>query len=226
MMTRIAALAAFALMPLPALASFEPPEGCTGFLTVQMAGCMVSNHFTCEADPEGHKRHVTFRENGPTGASLVDGEYQWLETYGPGREEALGLPIEDPASISELIETGEDSYDFTVIDMASGEPVESRIVGVDRLSGEDEVIDGKPLLGTIFAMEKVDAEGEVELSVTGRQFVSEEFDLFFAGIERVEVGGRTIEIDHTPRRFIRPGQPGFFDDAPAFGCNATDISYP
>ena len=204
---------------------FEPPEGCTGFLTVQMKGCIVSNHFTCEADPEGWKRHVTFREGGAAGASVVDDEYQWLESYGTGRSEKLGLPIEDPASLTELFETGEDGYDFTVIDTATGEPVSSRIVGVDRLDGSEVEIDGEPLKRTIFAMRKLDEAGEEEMSVTGGQYVSERFRLFFAGTETIDVDGRTIEVDNTPVRFIEPGEPGFFDMRPSFGCNVSDAAF-
>ena len=231
--TTLAALGAAALGAVAALVpagpaaaqGFEPPEGCTGFLTVQMKGCMVSNHFTCEGDPEGWKRHVTFRAGGASGASVVDDEYQWLESYGAGRSEKLGLPIEDPASLTELFETGEDGYDFTVIDVASGEPVSSRIVGVDRLDGSEVEIDGEPLLRTIFAMRKLGEDGEEEISVTGGQFVSEERRLFFAGTETVEVDGRTIEVDNTPVRFIEPGEPGFFDMRPAFGCDVSDAAF-
>ena len=212
----------------PALAqgtTFTPPENCAGFLTVQMKGCTVSNHFTCDGDPEGHKRHVTFTENGPSGASLVDSEYQWLESYGASRQEVLGLPIEDPASLSELFETGEDGYDFTVIDLAQGEPVSTRIVGVDRLSGRDVEIDGEPLLGTIFSMRKLDEAGEEELSVTGAQFVSEEHRLFFPGTETIEIGERSIEVDNTPVRFVKPGEPGFFTTRPLYGCSVSDAAW-
>ena len=223
----ILALAPFAV-PAPAAAqdtTFTPPEGCTGFLTVQMKGCMVSNHFTCEKDPEGQKRHVTFTEDGPSGASLVDSEYQWLESYGAGRQEVLGLPIEDPASLTDLFETGEDGYDFTVIDMATGDPVSTRIVGVDRLSGKDGEIDGEPLLGTIFTMRKMDDAGEEELSVTGAQYVSEEYRLFFPGTESITVGERTIDVDNTPVRFIHPDEPGFFSTRPVYGCAVSDAAW-
>ena len=225
---RAAALFLTFAAPAPAMAqatSFTPPEGCTGFLTVQMKGCMVSNHFTCENDPEGHKRHVSYTEEGPSGASLVDSEYQWLESYGASRQEVLGLPIEDPASLSELFETGEDGYDFTVIDMASGEPVTTRIVGVDRLSGRDGEIDGEPLLGTIFSMRKLDEAGEEELSVTGAQFVSEEYRLFFPGTESITIGERTIEMDNSPVRFVKPGEPGFFTTRPIYGCSVSDAAW-
>ncbi len=221
----LAAMATFGPAGPAAAQGFAPPPGCTGFLTVQMKGCMVSNHFTCEGDPEGWKRHVTFREGGATGASIVDDEYQWLESYGTERSEKLGLPIEEPASLTELFETGEDVYDFTVIDTASGEPVSSRIVGVDRLEGSEVTIDGEVLKRTIFAMRKLDEDGEEEVSVTGGQFVSESRRLFFAGTETIDIGGRTVEIDNTPVRFIEPGEPGFFDPVPAYGCDVSDIAY-
>lgn len=212
--------------PVAAAQEFEPPEGCELFLTVQMQGCLVSNHFRCEGDPEGHQRHVTFREGGASSASLVDEEYQWLETAGPNRLERLGLPIEDPASLTTLIETGEDTFDFTMIDVAGEEPEEFRIIGVDRLEGGEVEIDGETLRQTAFAMRRLDAAGEEVLSVSGQQFVSEELRLFFAGEETVRIDGREVEADHTPVRFLRPGEPGFGDTVPAYGCQVTDIALP
>ena len=223
--TALAAAAATAWAAPAAAESFEPPEGCAGFLTVQMRGCMVSNHFVCEADPEGWRRHVTFRANGPSGASIVDREYQWLESYGATRQERLALPTPDPASLTELFEKGEDTYDFTVIDMGGEEPVESRVVGVDRLEGGTEVIDGQELKRTAFAFRKLDAEGEETISATGAQFVSEDHRLFFPGTETVRVGGRTLDFDNTPVRFIEPGEPGFFDARPLFGCEVSDAAF-
>lgn len=205
--------------------AFPLPEGCEALLTVQMRGCYMANHFRCEADPEGVQRYVTFGGEGARGASVVDAEFQWLESYGTERRERLGDDVADRASLSELFETGTDTYDFPLVDEGGEAPRTERVVGVDQLTGESVTIDGEPLERTTFEMRRVGADGEEIVSVRGAQFVSRERRLFFAGTETVSVDGRTIEIDHTPMAFIEPGEPGFFATAPLYGCETTDISF-
>ena len=201
------------------------PEGCAGFLTVQSKGCVVSNYFRCETDPSGVQRHLTYFEDRLTGASVIDEEYQWLESYGASKNEVLG-EAPDPASLTDLFETGEDTYEFELIDRSGIEEQRFRIVGVDRLEGSEVEIDGEPLSKTVFAMKRIDDEtGEEVLSVTGAQYVSEYRRLFFSGTETIEVGGRTIDLDHTPVRFIEPGEPGFFSTTPLYGCGVQDIAF-
>ena len=224
--TPLGLLAPLILVAAPAAAQdFTPPEGCEGTLTVQMRGCMVTNHFVCEDDPEGVRRHITFREGGASGASVVDDEYQWLETYGIERRETLGEDVPDPASLTELFETGTDTFDFPVVDGADGQDVEFRIIGVDELQGEEVEIDGEPLERTRFAMKRLDPEGEEVYSVRGEQYVSRDRRLFFAGTETLEIDGQVIEGDNTPVRFIEPGEPGFMADEPLYECQTQDIRW-
>lgn len=216
---------AASLLAGPALAQgFEPPEGCELQLTVQGRECAVTQYFTCDEDPEGFRRSIQFREGGATGASVVDDEYQWVQTIGGASQERL-IDAEDPASLTELFETGEDSFDFTMQEDGPGGTAEYRIVGIDRLEGGETVIDGVPLQRTIFAYQRLDEDGEALLSVTGSQYVSEDLRLFFAGPETARVGGRVIESDNSPVRFAREGEPGFGDVRPAFGCDVSDIGY-
>ena len=222
--------AAAALLAGPALAqsgaeALPLPPDCAGFLTVQSKGCIVTNYFRCESDPEGVQRYVTYFEDRLTGASVVDEEFQWLESYGTEREEILG-ETPDPASITELFATGEDSYEFELIEQTRGGEQRYRVVGVDRLEGGEVEIDGEPLSRTVFAMRRVDDEtGEEIMSVSGGQFVSEYRRLFFGGTERLEIGGRTVEVDHSPVEFIEPGEAGFFTTEPIYGCGVQDTGY-
>lgn len=218
------ACAAFGAPALAQSGDLPLPEGCAGFLTVQAKGCVVSNYFRCEADPEGVQRHLTWFEDRLTGASVVDSEYQWLESYGTNKEEVLG-EAPDPASLTDLFETGEDTYEFELIDRSGPEEERFRIIGVDRLEGSEVEIDGEPLSRTIFAMRRINEEtGEEVLSVTGAQFVSEYRRLFFSGTETISLNGRSIDIDHTPVEFIEPGERGFFATTPLYGCGVQDIS--
>ena len=218
--------APLALLAAPAAAQgFEPPQGCEGMLTVQMRGCMVTNHFACEGDPEGVRRHITFREEGASGASIIDDEYQWLETYGPERRETLGSDVPDPASLTELFESGVDTFDFPVVESSGPEEQTFRIIGVDELQGEEVEIDGEPLERTRFAMKRLGPDGEEVYSVSGEQYVSRDRRLFFAGTETLEIDGRTVEGDNTPVRFIEPGEPGFMSEEPLYECDTTDIGF-
>ena len=190
-----------------------------------MRGCMVTNHFRCDDDPEGVRRHITYREEGASGASVVDREYQWLETYGAERRELLGPDVPDPASLTELFETGTDTFDFPLIDSSGPEEQTFRIIGVDELQGEEVEIDGEPLERTRFAMKRLGPDGAEVYSVTGEQYVSRDRRLFFAGTETLEIDGREVEGDNTPVRFVEPGEPGFMADEPLFGCGTTDIGW-
>jgi hypothetical protein len=83
--------------------TFQPPQGCTAFLTVQSAACTVSHHFTCEADPEGWQRRVDMDEEGIAYSGAIDAETQWVESYHflSGHSEALApTPPTPPPSPS------------------------------------------------------------------------------------------------------------------------------
>jgi hypothetical protein len=221
-----ASLAGLILMPLGALAQdgsrFYPPEGCTGVVTVQTRGCVVNNIYTCEADQPGDSWRMMFNQDGPVFLSKIDRETQWLESYDlfPTRREVLRQPAPDPASLTELLETGIDTFDFT----QTSEQRVTRIVGFDRLTGEDVVIDGEPLLGTEFSVRYEDSLGG-NLKVTGREFVSVRHRRFISGVSTLNSGGEVEERDRTPIDFIYPGEPGFFSKTPEYECEASLARY-
>lgn len=215
---------AAALPGLPALAQspkFTPPPGCEAWLTVQMKSCLVSHYFTCADDPEGHRWGATLTEDGPVVLSWLDAEYQWLKTVllFNGVTETLRQPSDDPASLSELLETGLDSFDFETVTSGAVEGRVHRYQGFDKLTGETVEIDGEPLLVTEFAVTEY-VGGDVIYTREGNQFVSERFGLFLGGQETESNGERTAETDRTPVQFIEPGEPGFLDARPIFDCGA------
>ena len=61
-------LVAALLIPLAETAvagsTFQPPAGCSVFLTVQSRGCRVSNNYTCAADAAGDKWRADFDQEG------------------------------------------------------------------------------------------------------------------------------------------------------------------
>lgn len=208
----------------PALAqTFEPPEGCTGFLTVQQRGCMVSNHYTCEEDPEGDQWRVDFIPEGAVFASRINEETEWVESLGLITQERSTLDsAEDPASLSDLLESGIDTYEFTTV---TDEGDETRWTGADQLTGETVTIDGHELKKLDYTTVSDGPEGTSRQK--GTNFVSEEFGLFLPGVsaEVQEDGSLGPEENHTPVRIIEPGEEGFFSSQPIYDCGAQDISW-
>lgn len=208
-------------------AKFTPPAGCDAYLTVQMKSCLVAHYFTCAGDPEGHRWGATLTEMGPAAMSYVDDEYQWLRTvvFFRGVTEELRQPSVEPASMSELLETGLDTFDFETVSSGAINGQVSRYQGFDRLTGEETEIDGMPLLVTEFEVNEY-VDGALVFARKGNQYVSDRFRLFFGGIETESNGTETVESDTTPVQFIEPGEPGFLDADPIFDCGAVMSSVP
>ncbi|MBY6162558.1 hypothetical protein KUV73_16860 [Mameliella alba] len=198
---------------------FTPPEGCTTYLTVQSRSCVVTNHFVCpQIDPD-HKFRTDFGEAGPYFTSRIDGDGQWIES-GPPEEPARTRtmrPVTDPGSVSELVETGIDSFDFTQRSTTEGV---TRVTGFDRIVGEVE-IDGEPLYRTEFEMTRRDVNGRVIEHVTGKEYVSATHKRFFAGFaaDITDEERQTNARDRSPVEFIYPGEQGFRSTYPRHDCD-------
>lgn len=206
----------------PAVA-FQPPTGCTGVVTVQYPNCVVEHIWRCEQDAEGEQWMGMFGEDGPFQIRRVDREFQWLETYRgrPLRTELMQPNPPEPASLSELLTTGEDLYDFNV----EFDGIVTRYQGYDRLTGETVVIDGVELLRTEYSYQAMDMDGNVLRSILGNQYVSDEFRTFFFG---TSVNAQTPDQvdDMSPQTFARPGDDGFMATRPTLGCGVILSSLP
>lgn len=211
---------------LPSLAQsttqFTVPAGCTAFLTVQSRGCTVAHYWNCSADPEGTFWRVAIDEEGPYYLSHSDAEYRWLQNYEltSGAEAVLIEPEEDPASMTELLETGSDRMVFSMQRTEAGVTFQRDYDGSDNLTGAEIEIDGRRLLLTEFTYSFETEAGT--LMVNGNQFVDPEQRLFFGGIETVQIDDNPpIEADYSPREFIDPGEPGFLGTLPLYDCGDT-----
>ena len=212
------------LMPLPAMAqgagTVTPPPGCSAFLTVQSRSCVVSHMWTCEGDPEGTHWRLSMDGDGPFALSFTDSEFRWLLSYDlrGGASTTLIEPEEDPASLTELFETGSDSMVFsTIYDNGAGLRIRRDYTGFDRLTGETAVIDGRVLNRTEFSYEYDLGDGPRR--VTGSQYVQQDWRMFFGGLEVTELpGGESFESDNSPMEFAEPGEAGFLSDQPLYDC--------
>ena len=219
------------LVATPAFAgTFSAPESCTAHLTVQSRGCTVSHFYTCEKDPKGNQWRADFGFDGQFYLSMIDRETQWIESFdidssgaNPPAREALDADPKDPASLSELVTTGKDSFDFNLT-KDSGE--QTRVVGFDKLTGDTAVIDGVTLRQTEYEYTQTDLAGSILRHSKGREYISEDFRSFFSGHSEWQgEDGSWITIEGAPISFILPGEPGFGATAPLFECDAQMSSY-
>jgi len=207
---------------------FQVPEGCSAFLTVQSRSCTVSHHWTCEGDPEGTHWRVVMDGDGPFYLSFTDAEFRWLRNWDLRGDVAGTLvePEEDPASMTELFETGSDSMVFSVIHSGPGGSAQRNYTGFDRLTGEEVIVDGRTLLVTEFAYQYDTPQGV--RSTSGNQFVHRDWRLFFGGLETTELveTGENAEGNYSPMEFAEPGEEGFLSTQPIYDCGDIMSSLP
>ncbi|MFV0358533.1 hypothetical protein [Tropicimonas sp.] len=224
MWTLAGALAAGAATP--ALAGkIVVPEGCEAFLSVQMKECGVSHYWRCNEGPEGAVWEVHYDADGAFSMSVYSAEFQWLDSryFADGTREHLVEEGPDPASLSELLDTGRDTYAFVIRETGPNGARDVVHQGYDRLTGRTVTIDGTELLETEFASTAMDAEsGETVYEVFGNQFVLADERLFFLGPDTFRQDGEERENDASPLLFIRPGETNFGDTMPQFGCEGAE----
>lgn len=206
--------------PVAAQQSFAAPEGCTGTLTVQHKGCVMVNVWSCDADAEGDQWIALIGQGGVFSVQKVDSEFQWIEAFKITGSEVLQTPAPDPASLTDLFAEQIDTWDFTLETEGGIE----RNVGYDMLTGETTVIDGVTLLNTQYEGRVLDGDGNEIDAGSGRQFVSEDFRLFFFG-ESWDAADPSDIVDMSPLEFIFPGEPGFFTDQPVYECNQMEAGF-
>lgn len=212
---------------LPAQAgNFTPPQGCSLFMTVQSRACRVSNHYKCTQDAPGDQWRADFDQEGKFFESRIDSETQWMETIesNPTVRQTLDPSPADPASFSELLATGQDSFDFN-LSKDNGEA--SRVTGYDKLTGQEVVIDGITLKQTEYQYEEVDAFGNVIGRAHGNEYIHPEWRLFFSGQSQWDQGdGTFLPLDGRPMQFLFPGDKGFGATQPIFDCDPVMSALP
>ena len=206
-------------------ATFSLPVGCTAYLTVQNKNCTVNHHFTCEGDPSGHQQRASLDEQGMTYLGTIDAETQWINSFRPvsGYSERLAQFPTDPASFSELVETGRDTFDFITL---SNEIGDTRYVGSDELTGRKVTIDEVTLDETKFSITAFAEDGTFLWSSTGNEYISRDWRRFFGGTAVTTTPTDEYERDGSPVEFIYPGEPGFLSTKPKFGCGVIMSSTP
>jgi hypothetical protein len=212
------ALAAALVPAAPTLAgTWTAPVGCEVFMTVQAKACRVSHYYRCEGDNPGDQWRVDMDQEGEFFHSRIDTEAQWVESYDPVMQVLDPSPV-DPASLTELLASGKDTWHFT---LSREDGTGSRVSGYDRLTGSTVVIDGITLNQTEVEFVEYDLAGTVIRRGRGSEYVHPDWRLFFAGPGETDLGdGQWLPIDGSPVEFIFPGEAGFLAAQPIYDCDA------
>lgn len=197
--------------------TFTPPQGCTPWLTIQMRSCKVSNHYRCSADDPGDNWRVDFGVNGAYFRSRIDYEAQWVESHeSDGSIDMLEDNPADPASFSELLSTGRDTFEFSTI---RNNGIRENVKGYDQLTGQTVTIDGVELMRTKYDVEMHYDDGTFGWHGQGSEFIHPEWRIFISGTGQTDLGQGFIPQDFTPVDFIFPGEPGFMTTVPSYDCD-------
>ena len=199
--------------------TYELPPNCQAFVTIQYKLCLVSHHYTCEADAEGIQHRVDIDDEGPLFISTINDQAEWVSSLDIRLDllDRLDPNPADPANFTELARTGRDDFDFSTTSEV-GETITYR--GRDRLTGETVVIDDVPLLRTENFARALAADGSLIWESTGNEYIHLDWRLFLRGQSVTRTPENTFQSDDEPVDFIFPGEPGFLSTAPEYNCNA------
>ena len=163
-------------------------RGLHHLLTVQAnAAAWSRNYYNCEGDAPGDQWRADFDQEGPSFLSRIDREAQWVESYqiDPPIKETLDPGPKDPASFTELLATGMDTYDF---DLTRSEGGKVPVTGFDRLTGKTVIIDGITAARDRVRLHRDRREsGEQLRRSRGNEFIPEDWRMFFSGPVEIEL---------------------------------------
>ncbi len=223
-MRKLLILACLVTPAAPVLAgSWVAPQGCEVFMTVQSKACRVSHYYRCAGDDTGDQWRVDMDQEGAFFYSRVNSEAQWVESHDPEKQ-TLDPNAADPASFSELLANGIDTWDFS---LSKEDGSTSRATGYDRLTGKMAVIDGIMLQKTEVEFTEYDHDGTVLRRARGNEYLHPDWRIFFAGPGETDFGDQEwLPIDGSPVNFIFPGEEGFLATQPIHDCDALTAELP
>ena len=201
---------------------YLPPEGCTAFLTVQSQTCNVSILWQCDQDPAGHKWDAYFDTGGLQFLTNYSDQYAWMETRSyldDSTEVTTDDPI-DPISLTTLLSTGEDTYVFDLLRTENEGTRVLHVSGTDNLLDDKMTIDGHDFRLIHYDLTITEEDGTIFYRAAGEQLFSPEYKVFLTYRDGVIEDHGVNRYESLPIDIILPGEQGFADPNPLYGCNA------
>ncbi len=200
--------------------SFDVPAGCQGFLTVQQQVCRVKHYFTCEGDPEGHRHIHTHTADGLIQHMVIDSHFNWVLVDFVGHARRFEVPnnVVGNDSLSILQRDGIYRFDDPLYDVMGDQRHAVRWIGANELTGQSRIIDGVQMLEVTHLSDFYDASGAIYAHYDAVQLLWPEYGLFLSW-SWVDQGSGEMLFDR-PIDLIFPGEPGFDQATPRYGCDA------
>jgi hypothetical protein len=195
--------------------TFQPPQGCTAFLTVQSAACTVSHHFTCEADPEGWQRRVDMDEEGIAYSGAIDARRSGSNPTTSSRATASSCARpRRPRLLHRADHRGRDSFDFFTNSPEFG-PHPLR--GPGRLIGEDGDHRRRHARAHRIPDHRLCPDGS-EAGAARATNIQPRLALLPVGDSSIVVGDSSRRPTTLPVEFIFPGETRLLSVNPKHGC--------
>ena len=187
---------------------------CTTLAVIQSQSCLVRRVVTCDNFPNDVTAVGSYGPDGPTGMAMFNSDGRTLETNaGPGTPKVKLGEQADPLSLRVALGAGADSFDYQMVHETAGI---AQISGQITTSGETVTIDGRSLQVLTSNPTTVNPAGETQ-TVAIRYLYDPDLRLMFTDSVSDATTGE-IRITRTPVDFIWPGETGFEDYVPQFGC--------
>ncbi len=204
--------------------TFTPPAGCEAILTVQYETCEADIYWRCGEDQAANTWQAYYSADGLQSVVSYSSQYAWLSSeihWDNSKEDATGTP-NDPVSLAMLSLYGIDTYDFDLLRTDEAGARLLHVSGYDLLTDEYMEIDGTRMKIMSYDYSITEEDGSTYFQASGAQLLLPELRLFLSYQDIVEEYGDRTTYDIAPVEIIYPGEPGFGDPRPQYGCEATE----
>ncbi len=192
----------------------DDTAGCTTLAVIQSQSCLVRRVVVCDNFPDDVTAVASYGPDGPTGMAIFNFDGRTLETNtGRGTPKVKLGEQADPLSLRVVLAKGVDSFDYQMVHETAGI---AQISGQLTTAGETVMIDGRSLQVLASNQSTITPAGETQ-TVAIRYLYDADLHLMFTDTVSDLTTGE-VRITRTPVDFILPGEAGFEDYVPQFGC--------
>ena len=198
----------------PSFAIAQDDAACTTLAVIQNADCTVRRVAVCDNFPEGWQSVAIYGPTGPISLSTfnADGVPQSMGS-GPGTPQTRLGDQPDPLELANVFGSGIDTFEYQ---MERDDGSVTQISGKIRATGETVTIDGRVLQGLLSRQTVGSGSGEAA-TLDISFFYDADLKLMITDSIRNTTTQEFVQ-HRSPVDFILPGEAGFEDYAPRFGC--------